>query len=204
MPGITYPTLEYEHAYWNQRQFLVAGVDEVGRGALAGPVVAAAVVFSPQHILIAGVTDSKKLSPKRRTTLAAEITAQAQQYAIAEVSAHEIDTHGIVWATHQAMLTALRDLPGCHQALIDGLPLGNLAEEAPCPCEFIVKGDQKSYSIAAASIIAKVYRDRLMATLDMQFSEYGWVVNKGYGTAQHLAAVQQHGLSPYHRRSFCG
>jgi ribonuclease HII len=175
----------------------------VGRGALAGPVVAAAVIFPPTHVPLVGITDSKKLTPKKRAFFSEQIKAQATHYTIAEVAAHLIDRRGIVWATQEAMLQALRELPGVHQALVDGLPLGELATTAPCPCEFIVKGDQKSYSIAAASIIAKVHRDTLMETLDLQFPEYGWAVNKGYGTVKHLEALERLGLTTYHRKSFC-
>jgi ribonuclease HII len=177
---------------------LVCGVDEAGRGPLAGPVMAAAVIFDKKRIP-KGLDDSKKLSPAKREKLFDAIVASALAYGIGEAGVDEIDLINIRQATHLAMARAVHALrPAPVFALVDG----NDAPALLCPCETIVKGDGKCFSIAAASILAKVSRDRLMLELHRQHPEYGWDRNKGYGTAAHLQALAQHGASPFHRRSF--
>jgi ribonuclease HII len=177
---------------------LVAGVDEAGRGPLAGPVMAAAVIFDRKRIP-EGLDDSKKLSPAKREKLYDAIVAAAVAYGIGEAGVDEIDLINIRQATHLAMARAVRALqPAPVFALVDG----NDAPALPCPCTTIVKGDGKSLSIAAASILAKVSRDRLMLKLHALHPEYGWDRNKGYGTEAHLQALAEHGASPFHRRSF--
>ena len=176
----------------------IAGVDEAGRGPLCGPVVAAAVVLDPCHIP-PGLNDSKKLSPKRREGLFAQIMAQAE-VGVGLASVEEIDTINILRASHLAMERAIAALP-CppDHLLIDGnmLPRGlRLSAEA------LVKGDARSLSISAASIIAKVTRDRIMVDLAQQHPGYGWAKNAGYPTKDHLAALQTLGVTPHHRRSF--
>jgi ribonuclease HII len=176
----------------------VAGVDEVGRGPLAGPVVAAAVILDPARIPD-GLRDSKKLTAARRDALALEIEATAQM-SIAEASVTEIDQINILQATFLAMRRALAGLPTTPAfALIDG---NRMPPDLPCPARTIIKGDDLSVSIAAASIIAKVYRDRMMQDLAAQFPGYGWEKNAGYGTKQHLEALACLGVTPHHRRSF--
>jgi len=177
---------------------LIAGVDEAGRGPLAGPVVAAAVILDDLHP-IKGLNDSKKLSPARRERLYDEIRAKALCCAIAEASVEEIDTLNILQATMLAMRRAVEGLrlkPA--KVLVDGnrLPVLKIAAEA------IVKGDAKVKAISAASILAKVYRDRLCLALHEQHPQYGFDGHKGYPTPAHLAALLEHGASPQHRRSF--
>ena len=177
---------------------LVAGVDEAGRGPLAGPVVAAAVILDDLHP-IEGLADSKKLSPARRERLYDEIRAKALCCAIGEASVEEIDRLNILQATLLAMRRAvdgLRLRPV--KVLVDGnrLPVLDVLAEA------IVKGDAKVPAISAASILAKVHRDRWCVEFDRAWPQYGFAAHKGYGTAEHLAALRAHGASPQHRRSF--
>ncbi|SLN33981.1 ribonuclease HII [Oceanibacterium hippocampi] len=175
----------------------VAGIDEAGRGPLAGPVVAAAVILDPAR-LPAGIADSKILSAKVRAHLHDEIRAVAL-VGVGQASRAEIDELNILWATMLAMQRALAALPARPaRALIDG----NRCPVLPCPAEAVVKGDGRSLSIAAASIVAKVTRDRIMAALDGECPGYGWCRNQGYGTAEHLAALAELGPSAHHRRSF--
>ncbi|MEY3005063.1 MAG: hypothetical protein RLZZ491_2239 [Pseudomonadota bacterium] len=176
----------------------VAGVDEAGRGPLAGPVAAAAVVLDPERIP-PGLNDSKVLSATRRAALFELIHAQAQ-VGLGWASVAEIDTLNIRMASLLAMrraVAALRIVPDA--ALIDG---NVCPEDLPCRAVALVKGDAKSLSVAAASIIAKVARDRRMAELAQAHPGYGWEVNQGYPTAAHLAALQDMGVTPHHRRSF--
>jgi ribonuclease HII len=176
----------------------VAGVDEVGRGPLAGPVTAAAVILDPRHIP-PGLSDSKALTAARRADLAALITESAA-WAVAHASVAEIDAMNILRASHLAMRRALAALPAPPDAaLIDG---NSLPDGLPCPAEAVVGGDARVLSIAAASILAKVARDALMVDLAQQFPGYGWDRNAGYPTAEHLAALDRLGVSPHHRRSF--
>ena len=177
---------------------LVAGVDEAGRGPLAGPVVAAAVILDDQNP-IQGLADSKKLTALRRERLFDEIRAKALCCSIAEASVEEIDTLNILQATMLAMRRAVEGLRlKPNKVLVDGnrLPVLDVLAEA------IVKGDSKVPAISAASILAKVHRDRLCDEWHVQYPMYGFDAHKGYGTATHLQALRQHGSSPWHRRSF--
>ena len=180
------------------RPGLVAGVDEAGRGPLAGPVVAAAVILDDRQP-IAGLADSKVLSPRKRERLFDEIRAKALACCIAEASVEEIDRLNILQASLLAMRRAvegLRLVP--RRVLVDGnqLPALNM------PAAAIVSGDAKVPAISAASILAKVYRDRLCLALDRDYPDYGFAAHKGYPTAAHLAALRQHGACPVHRRSY--
>lgn len=176
----------------------VAGVDEVGRGPLAGPVVAAAVVLPPGFSL--PVADSKTLGARARERLADALAADPLVgIGLGTVGVAEIDERNILRATHAAMRLALLALPSPPDfALVDGLAVPDL----PVPAEFLVKGDSLSASIAAASIVAKVHRDRHMVAQDTVWPGYGFARNKGYGTAEHLAALRHLGPCPLHRRSF--
>jgi ribonuclease HII len=197
------PTLDWETAV-SPPYIHVAGLDEAGRGALAGPVTAAAVIFpldNPQLLdALQGVNDSKQLSAQVRQQLFSRITHHAATYAVASVSAAIIDQIGIVPATKQAMMLALAQLaPAAGYLLIDGLiRLPN----CPLPQQAIIRGDSHSLSIAAASILAKVTRDREMIALGDAYPQYGFARHKGYGTAAHLAAIDQYGPSPVHRHTF--
>ena len=179
---------------------VICGVDEVGRGPLAGPVVAAAVILPhdfPEEISIR-LRDSKKMSETARENIYQPLT-QNCRFAIAEANVEEIDRLNILWATMLAMQRAIAGLGSpLDVALIDG----NRAPKLDCNAVAIVKGDDKSLSIAAASIIAKVYRDRLMKKLAERFSHYGWDHNAGYGTSEHLKALAQYGVTEWHRVSF--
>ncbi len=176
----------------------VAGVDEAGRGCLAGPVVAAAVVPDPERPL-AGVDDSKKLTPEQRERLAREIRASARAWAVAEIGAETIDTTDILRSTRLAMVAAVERLsPAADCVITDAVTLPGLT----LPCLPVVKGDAWSYAVACASILAKVERDRRMAELDRDFPHYGFARHKGYGVAEHRAALERHGPSPLHRLTF--
>ncbi len=178
--------------------YLIAGVDEVGRGPLAGSVVAAAVILNPAK-RIEGLLDSKLLTEAARERLDVEIRAHALSYCIAEASVEEIDTINIL---HASMLAMQRAIEGLNMqpniALIDG----NRCPEIDCPSTAIVKGDQRVQAISAASIIAKVSRDNAMMDLHEQYPEYGFDSHKGYPTAQHRQAILDHGVIDLHRRSF--
>jgi ribonuclease HII len=175
----------------------IAGLDEAGRGCLFGPVYAAAVVLSPQRP-IRGLRDSKQLSPERRQELAARIKAQAEAWAVAWVDADLIDRINILEASRLAMQWAAGKLdPPADYLLVDALTL-----ELPVPQQALIRGDARCRSIAAASILAKVERDRAMLEWDRLFPEYRLARNKGYGSPEHLAALRRHGPSPQHRTSF--
>ena len=177
---------------------VICGVDEAGRGPLAGPVCAAAVIL-PQGLEIPGLNDSKKLSDKRRRELFDVIQAKALAYGIAFADEKEIDEVNILQATFNAMQRAMDQLrvrPDL--ALIDG----NRERDFGLPVKTVVKGDSQSANIAAASILAKVTRDRLMEELDGQYPQYGFAVHKGYGTRRHYAALEEYGPCPIHRMSF--
>jgi len=177
----------------------IAGVDEAGRGPLAGPVVVAAVILDPAQP-IAGLADSKTLSPARRETLALAIRAHALAWSVIEVGVAEIDTLNILHASLAGMSRALRALtPAADFALIDG---NKLPPDLPCAGRAIVDGDALEPAIGAASILAKVARDARMRELDAQYPGYGFAVHKGYPTAAHRAALTRLGPSPQHRRSF--
>lgn len=200
--------LDFEKQFWlSHPSDSLAGVDEAGRGPLAGPVVAAAVSISFDSIEalqqgpLKAVNDSKQLSEKQREALFASLTqSPAVSWGIGIASSQEIDAINILRATHLAMARALHALPDGppHHALVDGLPPKGL----PCPSTAIVKGDSKSFLIAAASILAKVTRDRALIELHQQYPQYGFNQHKGYPTPEHLAALQKYGVCPAHRRSF--
>lgn len=178
---------------------LVCGVDEAGRGPLAGPVYAAAVILSPERP-ISGLNDSKKLSEKKREALYDLILENAEAYCIASASVEEIETYNILGATYLAMTRAVAGLSQTPVlALIDG---NRIPPNLGVAAQTVVKGDALSESIAAASILAKVSRDRVLKELDAQYPQYGFAVHKGYGTAAHTAALREFGPCPEHRPSF--
>ncbi|WP_433749685.1 ribonuclease HII [Falsibacillus pallidus] len=187
----------YERNIYTQGFEAAAGVDEVGRGPLAGPVVAAAVIL-PKDCTLFGINDSKKLSEAKRQELFDAISGQAIAIGIGIIHPDEIDKVNIYQATKKAMLDAIHNLNKFPDyLLIDAMEL-----DVPVPQESIIKGDAKSASIAAASIIAKVTRDRMMIDYDAQYPGYGFSKNMGYGTKEHLDGLQKYGPSPIHRKSF--
>lgn len=193
------PDLSLEQQLWQTGYTTVAGADEAGRGCLAGPVVAAAVILPPGAHL-PGLDDSKKLSPSAREALVPVIERVALAVGIGQCSPAEIDHLNILWAALEAMRRAVHQLAlAPAYLLVDG---NTAIPDAPCPQETVVKGDARSLSIAAASVLAKVTRDRIMVTLDADFPVYGWAGHKGYPTTSHYAALAEHGPSPHHRRSF--
>jgi ribonuclease HII len=193
------PSFDLETTLWDRGFQHVAGVDEAGRGCLAGPVVAAAVVLPPDAS-IDGLDDSKRMSPTRRETAFAQIQEQALALGVGRCSPAEIDRLNILWAAMEAMRRSVTDCALTPDyLLIDG---NRCFPESPWPFETVVKGDQHSLSIAAASVIAKVTRDRLMASLHADFPMYDWASNVGYPTRAHYDALAEHGPTPHHRRSF--
>ena len=195
---MTMPDFTFEAALLTAGANRVAGVDEVGRGPLAGPVVAAAVVLDPAR-LPDGLNDSKKLTARRREAVCAAIWDMAQ-VGIGQASVEEIDRINILRASHLAMERAVAALPEApDRLLIDGnmIPLG-----LTLPADALIKGDGRSLSIAAASIVAKTWRDRLMWDLAQQFPGYGWESNAGYPSKSHKEALRNLGVTPHHRRSF--
>ena len=190
---------KHERALYAQGHSCVAGLDEVGRGPLAGPVVAAAVVL-PRKFRHKVLTDSKQLTPQQREVLYVELTAHTEVcWAVAIVSTEDVDRWNILRASHMAMRQALAALTRApDHALIDGLPV----RPFPIPQTALIAGDCRSFSIAAASVIAKVTRDRLMTELDAIFPAYGFAQHKGYGTPLHLERLKTHGPCAIHRRSF--
>ena len=177
---------------------VICGVDEAGRGPLAGPVYAAAVIL-PSHCEIPGLNDSKKLSDKKRRELFPVIQEKAIAYGIAFATEQEIDEINILQATFLAMRRAIEQLEGkADFALIDG----NRESDFGIPCMTVVKGDSRSASVAAASVLAKVTRDEYMENIAQQYPQYGFEVHKGYGTKRHYEALTEHGMSPLHRRTF--
>ncbi|WP_174823092.1 ribonuclease HII [Ruegeria arenilitoris] len=192
------PNYELEQALLAGGRVRIAGVDEVGRGPLAGPVVAAAVILNPVDIP-EGLNDSKKLTAKRRAALDAELHNRAQ-ISIAEASVTEIDELNILQASHLAMVRAVKALtPTPDFLLIDG---NMIPRDIRVPSQAVVKGDAQSLSIAAASIVAKNWRDKLMVDLAQQHPGYGWEANAGYPTKQHREALRNLGATPHHRVSF--
>ncbi|MFO7891984.1 MAG: ribonuclease HII [bacterium] len=190
--------LQYERKFWNQGILNVAGIDEAGRGPLAGPVVAAAVIFSPD-IFISGINDSKQLSSKRREDLFWKIKDKAITVATGIVSEKEIDKINIYQATLKAMRIAVGKLNRSpDHLLIDGLTLS----ESSCDQTGIKGGDGRCFSIASASIVAKVTRDNIMIDYDKKYPEYNFFSNKGYGTKEHVAAIRKYGRCEIHRASF--
>ena len=192
-------SLFHEHCLSAQGLSPVVGIDEAGRGPLAGPVVVGAVILPPNFVL-AGLNDSKKLTAKARERLYAEITENPEiRWTSIAISPQEIDRLNILGATHSGMRAVVEQLsPSPAHALIDGLPVRNF----PCPQTALVGGDGISLSIAAASIIAKVERDRIMLEIDRLYPEYGFAKHKGYPTREHFAKLRAHGPCPIHRRSF--
>ncbi len=193
------PDFSYENAAKAKGFSFVCGVDEAGRGPLMGPVCAAAVIL-PDDCVIDGLNDSKKLSEKKREKLFPEIIEKAVAYSVAFAEVEEIEKYNILEATFIAMNRAIEGLSvPADYALIDG---NRVPRGAKIPCETVVKGDAKSQSIAAASVLAKVSRDRLMDDYDKQYPQYNFLKHKGYGTAEHIALIKQFGPCPLHRMSF--
>lgn len=194
------PDFEHEDRYHDP----VCGIDEVGRGPLAGPVVAACVLIpkeSRSAAFLKDIKDSKKLSKPKRLVLS-QLILQTFPATVAVIEIEDIDRLNILHASLKAMAQALLDLKVRQEiahALIDG---NRLPHDLPCSASAIVKGDSKSISIAAASIIAKAHRDGIMEKLDREYPQYGWSKNSGYPTADHLAALENYGVTPHHRRSF--
>jgi ribonuclease HII len=190
--------LFFEKETWKQGIVFIAGIDEAGRGPLAGPVVAAAAIL-PKKTKLPSVNDSKKLSERQRDELRELLLAiPGFRYALAEIQADEIDRLNILKATHLAMRRAVLQLPETEIAFVDGLKVPDM----PVKCRFIVKGDAKSASIASASILAKIHRDAIMLQYAEKYPEYGFDRHKGYGTAEHMEALKKHGPCPIHRKSF--
>ncbi|MBO5277176.1 MAG: ribonuclease HII [Clostridia bacterium] len=192
--------LQYERALLAKGLQYIAGVDEVGRGPLAGSVVCAAVIMPlDEGSIIVGVDDSKKLSAKKREALAEEIKNKALAYTIVEVSEKEIDKINILEATKLGMKKALETLEIEPQSVLTD---GNMTLDITYPQRSVIGGDALSYSIGAASIIAKVYRDKMMDEYAKEYPQYAFDSNKGYGTAAHIQAIKEYGLCPIHRRTF--
>ncbi len=191
--------LEYERRFWGRGRS-VAGVDEAGRGPLAGPVVAAAVILPPDT-LVEGADDSKQLSREVREQLFDDIRRAALCVGVGAASVREIDRRNILRATTVAMQRALEQLAEAPEhVVVDGLPVKWLGREH----DAVVDGDALIHSIGCASIVAKVVRDRLMQRLAARYPGYGWERNSGYGTAEHRAAIEEFGLTPHHRLTFTG
>lgn len=192
-------SLSLERSLWNVGIENVVGIDEAGRGPLAGPVVAAAVVFPPET-WIDGVDDSKKLSEKKREELYSIILEKARSVSVSIVDHRTIDEINILNATHKAMLDAVENLTvPPHYLLVDG----NTFKHPTLLSKAIIDGDALSFTIAAASIVAKVTRDRIMREYDALYPQYGFAKHKGYGTKSHREAIARYGLCDIHRRSFC-
>lgn len=190
--------LNYEKDLWNKGHQYIAGVDEAGRGPLAGPLFVVAVIL-PTDIYIAGLDDSKKLTARKREIIYQEICDKALAINIINIPITTIDELNIYQATKQGMVHALQGLtikPSV--ALIDAMPLENL----PFETISLIHGDALSASIAAASVVAKVTRDKFMLALDEIYPEYKWIKNKGYGTKEHMLAIENYGITPHHRTSF--
>ena len=193
------PDFSYEQNAKQSGYKFVCGVDEAGRGPLAGPVCAAAVIL-PEAVIIEGLNDSKKLSEKKREALFDVITEKALDYSIAYGTVEEIEQYNILEATYIAMNRAINGLSvSVDFALIDG---NRVPKGIKIPCETVIKGDSKSYSIAAASVLAKVTRDKLMLEYDKKYPDYFFAKHKGYGTKLHYEAIAKHGICEIHRPSF--
>ncbi len=195
-----FASFDIEFSLWNSGHQLIAGIDEVGRGCLAGPMVAGAVIFPSNAPLISGLADSKLLTPKKRKELSNIIMEKAVGFGIGEVSSEIIDQRGIVQATQFAFYQAVQNLKQqCDYFLIDAFALKFVDINKQ---KAVVHGDRISASIAAASIIAKVYRDELMEKLHETFPDYGFEKHKGYGTLFHRQMIKKYGLTSLHRKSF--
>jgi len=191
--------LDAERRLWTRGYQHIAGLDEAGRGCLAGPVVAASVIL-PRGASIPAIRDSKSLSEAKRMAAREQIEAEALSVSVGICSPEEIDELNILWAAMEAMRRAASDcVPGPDFLLVDG---NRCFEDSPWPYETVVKGDTSSQSIAAASIIAKTERDAMMRQLHDEHPAYGWDSNVGYPTQAHYAALAEHGATPYHRQSF--
>ncbi len=195
------PTYRFERDLWRAGTVRIAGVDEVGVAPTCGAVVAAAVIMKPHARRIPGVRDSKTLSAQQRDRLAPIIRRRAVAVGVGAASVREIDTINIYHATHLAMRRAIARLGGHDHVLVDGNRIVGF-EAAVGPYSAIVDGDAKCYSIACASVVAKVIRDRMMALLAARYPGYGWERNQGYATHEHRDAIRRLGLTPFHRRSF--
>ena len=193
------PTLDFEIDLWERGQFRVAGVDEVGLGCLAGPIVAAAVLMPRDLVPIVGIRDSKKLSELQRNSLYGQIQQQSVAIGLGMASVAEIEEINVLQASYRAMQRAIDRIQPLDHALIDGR---KIKLDFGVPITTIIKGDTLSYSIACASIIAKVRRDRLMARLADRYPGYGWERNRGYGTSQHLSGLRSLGITPWHRKTY--
>lgn len=198
MKDISAKLLEFDNAYHERGIVNLCGVDEAGRGPLAGPVVAGAVIF-PKNVCIPGINDSKKLTAVQREELFELIKEKAISYGYSVADEKEIDEYNILRASLRAMGRSVEKLnPPADFILIDG----NKKFDTATPCEAVVKGDGRSLCIAAASILAKVVRDKMMDELDKEYPVYNWAHNKGYPTKDHIQAVLKHGACPYHRQTF--
>ena len=195
------PSLRYERRLWRDGFVRVVGVDEVGVAPTCGAVVAAAVIMRPNCHRIPGVRDSKTLSAGQRERLAPLIRARAMAVGVGAASVREIDQLNIYHATHLAMRRAIARVGDHDHVLVDGNRIAGF-EAAVGPYSNVVDGDAKVYSIACASVVAKVVRDRMMALLAARYPGYGWEHNQGYATLEHRRAIRRQGLTPYHRRSF--
>ena len=198
---IIVPTLKRERAFWNAGVTRLAGVDEVGVAPTSGAVVAAAVIMAPNCHRIPGVRDSKTMSAAQRERLAPIIRRRAIAVGVGAASVAEIDRLNIYHATHLAMRRAIARLGGHEHVLVDGLRISGF-EAHVGPYTAIVDGDAICYSIACASVVAKVVRDRLMTRLSERYPGYGWERNAGYATLEHRTAIRSLGVTPFHRRSF--
>lgn len=195
-----FPTLKFEEELWNNGYQFVCGLDEVGRGCFAGPVVVGAVIFPPCVVLPEGIADSKLLKHKVREQLSVKIKDQALAWSIAEISVAHINKFGIGKATQMAFRKAIKNLlMQADYVLIDAFYIKHFNRKRQKP---IKDGDKICASISAASIIAKVYRDKLMVKLHQKHPQYGFAKHKGYGTKEHQEAIKKHGLCPLHRKSF--
>jgi ribonuclease HII len=195
------PSLRFERPFWRQGLERIVGVDEVGVAPTCGAVVAAAVIMRPNCHRIPTVRDSKTLSAGQRERLAPIIRRRAVAVGIGAASVHEIDRLNIYHATHLAMRRAILRLGGHDHVLVDGNRIAGFENDVG-PYTAIVDGDARAYSIACASVVAKVVRDRMMARLAVRYPGYGWERNQGYATREHRDAVRRLGLTPFHRRSF--
>lgn len=192
---------DYERQAYDDGYRLIAGIDEVGRGCLAGPVVAAACILDINKALPDDLNDSKKLTPETRDSVAAQIKESCVAFAVGQIEADEIDQINILEATKKAMMAAIEGLePSADFLLIDALRL----KQSFLPQRAIIKGDSLSASIAAASVLAKTYRDELMKAYSDEYPQYGFAEHKGYGAASHLAALRGHGPCAIHRKTFRG
>ena len=190
---------EIENELHNKGVEKICGIDEAGRGPLAGPVVVAAVIM-PQDSMIEGVNDSKKVSEKKREKLYEEITEEAIAWGVGIIDPQEIDDINILNATKKGLTTALKELTEKPDLILVDALTG--IDTLGIPYQSIIKGDAKSYSIAAASIIAKVTRDRIIRELDKIYPQYGFEKHKGYGTKMHIEAIKEYGITPLHRKTF--